>query len=298
MTRLAFFTLLFFIPNLLLAAQEQCIPENKWLIPKSGKTFDMTSFLPQVYEEKMVLLGEHHANKHHHEWQLRLIKNLFTQNANMVIGLEMFPRESQDVLDHWVAGKIGKEAFIEQSNWDQVWSFDFELYYPLLDFARKNAIPLVAINVDKTLLKMTGKVGWENIPVDHRSGISDPAKPTEPYVRQLAISFQGHYSDPSKITKTAFLRFVQQQLLWDRAMAEALSHTRSIHPNKKVVGIVGSWHIINGHGIPHQLRHLNVKNTLTLVPWDEHLSCNKLNQQFADAVYGFPTPNDISISSN
>ena len=281
-----------------LTANEQCIPEGKWLLPGSGKTVKTASFLPQMYKEDVILMGEHHANQSHHEWQLDILQRLQQNNPNLAIGLEMFPRRMQPLLDKWVSKKVNEQEFIDASEWDDIWAYDFNHYSPLLKFARENNIPLIAINVDKSLLKMVGKHGWENIPQQHRGGISDPAKPTRPYVRQLAVSFQGHYEDPSQVSRQAFARFVQQQLLWDRAMAEALATTRAKYPTKQLIGIVGSWHIINGHGIPHQLNSLGIDKTLTLVPWDKHLSCDSVNQQFADAIFGSVTTKAVSLSND
>ncbi|MDH3325258.1 MAG: ChaN family lipoprotein [Gammaproteobacteria bacterium] len=281
-----------------LQADEQCIPKEQWLLPGSGKTLTTEDYLPQVYKEDLILLGEHHENASHHQWQLTLLKKLYANNPGIVIGLEMFPRRMQPLLDKWINKTIDKDAFIKASEWDDIWAYDFNHYLPILAFARDNNIPLIAINIDKSLLKMAGKHGWNNIPKQHRNGIGDPAKPTEPYVRQLAISFQGHYEDPLKASKQAFMRFVQQQQLWDRAMAEALASARQDNPGKQIVGIVGSWHIIDGHGVPYQLKSLGVTDTLSLVPWDKHLDCASLNPQFADAIFGTLPNDNISISEN
>jgi len=279
-------TLLAFLISFHLQAAEHCIPQGKWLLPSSGDTLSNADFLPRLYQENVIFLGEHHENLRHHQWQLALLKKLHEKNPNIIIGLEMFPRRVQPVLDQWIKKRINSSEFIKASEWDDIWSTDFTLYLPILAFAREKQIPLVAINVDRSLLKMVGKLGWHNIPKQHRRGIGDPAKPSKAYVRQLAISFQGHYSDPSKATKQAFLRFVQQQLLWDRAMAEAIASAKQKNPDKQLINIVGSWHIIDGHGIPYQLKSLGIDKTLSLVPWSEHLSCTSVTKQFADAIFG------------
>ncbi len=264
----------------------QCVPKEKWLIPSSGETVDYAAYFSNISKKDVILLGEHHANENHHIWQLNLIKKIYKNNPDLIIGLEMFPRRVQAILDQWIERKIEPKAFQKAVEWDDIWAYDFDFYLPLLTFARENNIKLIAINVDKSLLKMVRKVGWKNIPDQHRMGITDPAKPTEPYVRLLASSFQSHFADPSRITKTGFWRFVQQQLLWDRAMAEALANVRNKNPNSKIIGIVGSWHIIDGYGIPYQLENLNINNVMRLVPWDENLDCNSISPLFADAIYG------------
>jgi hypothetical protein len=45
-----------------------------------------------------------------------------------------------------------------------------------------------------------------------------------------------------------FKRFVEAQLTWDRAMAEALAEARQNFGNAVVVGILGSGHVAGGRG--------------------------------------------------
>ena len=279
------FLLIISTPNF---AQNSCIPENKWFIPKTGEISTFTEYVSQIPNSGIILLGEHHENVAHHQWQLKTLSALYKKEPNMAIGLEMFPQYLQNVLDDWVNNKIDKKTFIELSQWDEIWAYEFDDYLPLFEFARKNHIPLIAINVQKSLLQMIRKVGWKNIPENHRQGISDPAQPSKNYVRQLAVSFQRHFDPDKKINKKSFLKFVEQQLLWDRAMAQGLAKNTSKYP--LIVGLLGSWHIINGFGVPHQLKDLNQKQIVSFVPWDEHLDCETISDQFADAIYGASTP--------
>ena len=58
-----------------------------------------------------------------------------------------------------------------------------------------------------------------------------------------------------------FKGFLDNQLTWDRAMAEALSLevSQDVRRNPTlVVGIMGSSHVRFGHGVPHQLECLGV----------------------------------------
>ena len=269
-------------------AEESCIPTNKWFVPNTGGLFTTKEYNPQLPSKGIVLLGEHHENSAHHRWQLEIIKSLHKKQPNMAIGLEMFPRYLQHLLDDWLSRKIDNDTFINLSQWNEIWSVDFNEYRPIFEYARDNSIPLVAINVQKQLLQMVREVGWQNIPEDHRQGISDPAKPSKHYLTQLAVSFQRHFTDPSQIDKRAFARFVEQQQLWDRVMAESLAENHPKYP--LVVGLMGSWHIINGFGVPHQLKDLKQNQVVSYVPWDQHLDCHALTDQFASAIYGSPTP--------
>lgn len=264
----------------------QCNISNDWYIPAEGISKTDEQVLPALPAEGFVLLGEHHANTAHHQWQLKIIKTLHQKQRDMVIGLEMLPRSSQAALDNWIAGSLTKEEFIQQSGWLDYWSFNFEDYYPILEYARQNKIPLIALNVSHQLLQGIKQVGWDAVPDNHREGVSNPAKPLKEYIRKLAKSFARHGEPDQPLDKTAFLHFLQQQLIWDRAMAEALSQASRQDKAKLVIGLMGSWHIIDKQGVPYQMTDLGHPQVSTLVPWSEHIDCDSVNTNFADAIYG------------
>jgi len=267
-------------------AEKQCMPSENWFIPADNTIKTKTNFSATLPSKGIILLGEHHANESHHIWQLDIIKTLHKKQDNLIIGLEMLPRSSQQALDDWIAGKLSKDQFIEASGWLNYWSFNFEDYFPILGYARKNRIPLIALNVSHELLQGIKQVGWQAVPENHREGISDPAKPLEGYIRKLAKSFARHGKPGAPIDKMAFLHFLQQQLVWDRAMAEAIDKAKAKSENNLIIGLMGSWHIIDKEGVPHQLNSLGHPKVTTLVPWSEHLDCAAVNPAFADAIYG------------
>ena len=179
-------------------------------------------------------------------WQLHTVAALHGRGGNVVIGFEAFPRRLQSVLDDWVAGKLTDEAFLKASEWRQVWGYDAALYMPLFQFARLNRIPMIALNVERTLVAQVGQKGWEAVPVSEREGLSDPAPARLAYQRELAHVYlmkktmppgarslsavQGaSLPEPDEaavteaVTQPEFKRFVEAQLTWDRAMAEALA---------------------------------------------------------------------------
>ena len=78
--------------------------------------------------------------------------------------------------------------------------------------------------------------------------------------------------------------FVDAQLTWDRAMAEALAEARQRQGNPVVVGIIGSEHLRYGHGVPHQLADLGVDGAAVLLPGEPE-DCAELTAGVADAVF-------------
>src|SRR5581483_9736948 len=148
--------------------------------------------LTDAARRDVVLLGEQHDDPDHHAWQLQTLSALHMLRPAMAIGFEAFPRRVQPVLDQWVAGELSPQQFLERTEWRKVWSFPPELYLPLFEFARINRIPLIALNVVRTLVESVGKQGWDAVPVEQREGVSKPAAPSADYDSFLFDVFKEH----------------------------------------------------------------------------------------------------------
>lgn len=276
-------------------AMPACIKPGEWLRMEDGKPVANDVLLKQLSQRRIVLLGEHHTNADHHRWQLQMLAGLFALQPALAIGLEMFPREAQPVLDRWVAGELTEKEFLQQTHWQSGWRFDAGLYLPIFHFARINRIPMHAINVNPVLLGEVRAKGWAAIDAAARQGISDPAPASRDYLEMLANSFAAHRPQashggpPGELKdedKQAFQRFVEGQLLWDRAMAEALAAVAKRQHAPLVVGLMGTGHMVYDFGVPHQLTELGMADTASLIPWDEQIACEEMVPGFAYAVFG------------
>jgi len=284
---------LFIAAPALQAADTDCPAPGQWLLPNvSGAVSASTHHVAaQLSQAHYVLLGEAHNNAAHHFWQLQSLAMVLGSGRELVIGMEMFPRRVQPALDRWVAGELTEREFLEQSEWYRVWRFDAELYLPILRFARMNRVPLVALNVDRKLTSDTAKQGWDAIDPARREVISDPAPATQEYREWLQQAFDQHPEE----YEANFEFFVQAQLVWDRAFAQALRDAHARHPNAVIAGIIGSGHLRYGHGVPHQLRALGADHIRVWLPLDHGQNCSNAEiAGIADAV--FATGNMASAS--
>ena len=280
-----------------------CPAAGQWIIPASGETVAANAVIALHSTSAIVLLGESHGRADHHRWQLHTIAALHGRRPDMVLGVEMLPRRAQPVLDRWVAGELTAAAFLEAVEWDAVWGYDSELYLPLFHFARLHRVPMVALNVDRTLIAEVGREGWASVPEEDRQGVTTPAPAPDGYRRSLAgvyaLKQQLEEDDgmpdemPATVPeeeledilgKPGFQRFVEAQLTWDRAMAEVLAREAMRSERPLVVGIIGRGHLENRWGVPHQLAALDVPNARVLLPWRrEH--CAEITPDLADSVF-------------
>ena len=281
----------------------------QWLDPASGETLPTEQLFTRLASTNVVLLGEQHTTIQHHRWQSYVLAALHSRNSNMVVGFEMLPRRAQPVLDAFSAGTLTEDAFLEQSEWDEVWGYDADLYLPLFHFARLNRLPTVALNVDRELVSLVGDNGWNALTQEQREGLSDPAPASDAYRTSLAklyalkISMRAGPEDTA-ITEPGpevlhdikrsdeFSNFVDAQLTWDRAMAEALAAAYRRDPDALVVGIVGRGHLEYGYGIPHQLSDMGIDDVAVLLPLSATDTCDPLDSELATAVFVIDADSD------
>jgi hypothetical protein len=207
----------------------------------------------------------------------------------------MFPQRAQPVLDRWVAGEIDEARFLRESGWQEFWGFDPALYLPIFHFARMNRIPLVAVNVDRSLIRGVAERGLAALPAAERARIGDlpPALPA--YEQFLFENWRGHLPlDDDRDTPGRddpdFRRFLESQLVWDRAMAQRIAETSARRPAAVVVALLGRAHVAHGWGVPRQLVSLGRTAPLTLLPFDREDDCAELAAGLADAVFGVAAP--------
>src|SRR5882757_8365689 len=300
-------------------AASACAAYGGWIDVKTGQPIDRGAlFRDLVAKTAVVLLGESHTDADHHRWQLHTLAGLHGRGGKLVIGFEAFPRRLQSVLGDWVEGKLTDEAFLKASEWRQVWGYDAALYMPLFQFARLHRIPMIALNVERKLVARVGREGWEAVPESEREGLSNPAPASPAYQRELARiyllkktmppgavgplpgAWEPHMPEPDEaalaeaMKEPEFKRFVEAQLTWDGAMAQALAGARREFSDATIVGVLGSGHVADGHGVPHQLKDLGVTNLTTLIPESVDTACKLVGTSYADIVFTLPPTDKTS----
>jgi uncharacterized iron-regulated protein len=300
-----------------------CSTYGNWIDGASGKAIDGRDLLREFSKwSAVVLLGESHTSPDHHVWQMQTVAALHDRTdksvlgERMVLGFESFPRRLQGVLDDWVAGKLSAEAFLNAVEWRRVWGYDSALYMPLFQFARLNRIPMVALNVERSLVSRVGREGWAAVPQDAREGLTDPAPASEGYLRDLAAvaamkrtmspgggDSQSAPAEPDDaaiaeaMKQPEFKRFVEAQQTWDRAFAQGIADARRKYPNATIVAVLGSGHVAFGYGAAHQLKDLGVTGVVSLIPVSVDTACSRVGKSFANAMFTLPPGGDEGPSS-
>ena len=204
----------------------------------------------EIASRRVVYIGETHDRYDHHLNQLAVIKRLHQQGVELAIGMEFFQRPSQQHLDDYISGEIDEKRLLKLSGYYRNWGYDFRLYRPILEFARRHDIALVALNAPSGLVGQVSEKGFGEVDDEWRAMLPEIQLPADAaYKDRLRRVFEMHSG-----ADRDFDRFLQVQLLWDEYMAESAAAYLKRHPNRKLVVLAGSGHVAEGTGIPQRVQ--------------------------------------------
>ena len=203
--------------------------------------------MDRVADKKIIYVGETHDQFPHHAEELEIIGDLHRRGRRMAIGMEMFERQFQGVLDDYVEGRIDERQLLKGTEYFKRWGFDYNLYRPILLFARSEKIPVLALNQKKEIVDKVFRQGIESLSEEERKSVPPRMDfSDEAYRKRLEKVFKEHDSSGTE----HFDFFYQAQILWDETMAESIARFFEAHPNEQVVALAGSGHLEYGSGIP------------------------------------------------
>ena len=203
-------------------------------------------------DAQVIFLGETHTSVGDLAAQLEIIETLSAQ-SEIAIGLEMFQRPFQPVLDSYLAGDITEAELVEQSEYETRWGYDWEFYAPIVRYAKDNQIPLIALNTPSEVTRQVATDGLDSLSGEALRYIPpvDEIDTTDQAYRD-AISgvFNAHGGAGHSLN---FENFFAAQVLWDETMAERIFTQLEAEPERQMVALVGEGHIAYDYGIPNRV---------------------------------------------
>jgi len=224
------------------------------------KSISFETLMEDLSSTTVIYVGEHHTNKAHHDIQLKILASLFKKNPDLVVGLEMFSRPYQSVLDQWSTGKLDRQEFLEKTHWYANWKYDFELYSDLMEFIRENQIPLIALNIPPYITSNIAVGGLDNLLVSDWNYL--------PLIIDLSVNDHKDYinkifSHHNAKGRENFDYFYAAQCVWEDSMAEAIADSIEDHP---IIVFAGSGHLIRKYGIPYRVYFRKEAPFRTILP--------------------------------
>lgn len=211
-----------------------------------NKPVSFEQMMTDLASASVVYVGESHRRPEHHAVQLKVIEAIYAKKGSISVGMEMFARSYQPVLDQWSDGELTMEELLRQSHWYANWRFDHELYSPILEFVKKNRIQLVALNLPFHIPSKIRVGGLEHLADDEKKYLPAEIDTSNTRHREYVESVFNRHGFNSR---TQFEDFYLAQCVWEDGMAEAVAAHSDHRP---MVVVVGNGHIQFKYGIPER----------------------------------------------
>ena len=227
-----------------------CSSATAVLRVSDNTTIGFSRMMEEVAGVRVLYVGEDHLRKENHAAQLKVIRNLHEQGIPLAIGLEMFTAESQQELDRWVAGRLPPADFVRL--YYREWSMPWPLYRDIFLYAREHRIPLIGLNVPRSVTRKVARQGFAALTPQERkklpSGVTCSVDPA--YRDMIRHAFADHAHDGK-----AFQFFCEAHMLWNKSMAWHLQKFLQEKEGSTVVVLAGVGHAMKG-GIPEEVSEM------------------------------------------
>lgn len=258
---------------------------------RTGRQVDLITFWNQVAAARVVCVGEEHTNPHHHWFQLEVVTQLIAKKRSpLALGMEMFQRPFQGVLEDYAARRIDEAALLSRSGYAERWGYDYGFYGPTIDRARDAGAALLALNAPRELTKAVVRRGIEGLSPDEAKQLPQLVLDDTQHRAWFDATMEemggghGHSTPPTTETEKApepppaeaapspaqpampsMDRIYTAQVVWDESMADGAATWSKGQPTGEVVLLAGNGHC-HDSAIVGRIKRRGVDKVISVQP--------------------------------
>ena len=236
-----------------------------WIRSEDGAVLTLEQVADELSAFDVVFFGEYHSHSGNHLAQMQMFRALHERFADMSLSLEQFERDTQPIVDQYLAGEIGEKVLEKDA---RAWDNYKESYRPLVEYAVVHKLPVIAANAPKSIVICVGKKGPEildKVPQPDRSWIAEELHVEEGAYLDKYISVMGGSShaggrddeadtELSPMMRAMIMRSFAAQVTRDDTMAESIAHHLKAQPGRKVLHLNGNFHSASHLGTVERLK--------------------------------------------
>ncbi len=230
-------------------AAQSYVP-NRVFDTARGAFTDFEAMAAELAKADVVFVGEQHDDPNTHRLELAVLEGLARRGREVIVSLEMFERDAQEPLDHFLMGHMTEAELLKVS---RPWPRYATDYKPLVDFAVSKEWTVVAANVPRPIASEIAKGGLEVLQAksaDERKLFAAELRcPTDDAYFKRFTAAMGSHPAPGATADDARRmaeRYYFSQCVKDETMAESIatSFTASRAGGKRpvIVHFNGAFH--------------------------------------------------------
>jgi uncharacterized iron-regulated protein len=132
----------------------------------TGQAVDLSQALGDVHAGHIVVIGEEHDDRQHHENELAVLRALLRQSLRVSVGMEFLAYPDQPFVDRYVRGDMAEADFLSAVHWGGA---PFAWYRPLVLFPRDAGGETVALNAPEVLTRAIAQRGLDALSDQERA---------------------------------------------------------------------------------------------------------------------------------
>jgi uncharacterized iron-regulated protein len=261
---------------------------------RTQQPIPFVTLIETLARSDVVAFGEEHYHPAIQAFALQMLQALAQQRApRLALALEFLERDQQSVVNEYIHSTMDMDTL--QSRLGASAAF-MRFYFPLLAYARQQRLPVIAMNVPRSIARQVARKGLQltlqQLTDNERAYLPEPlAAVTLPYRTYFLDTVAAYHPVQGEEAE----RFVEASHLKDDTMAAALTMFLDQHRGFTVLAIAGRFHFDYGKAIPALLRqrnpHLRIAGITALaVDADRSIDLQRLaHEQIADYLW-FTTP--------
>ena len=221
---------------------------------RSKQIITIEQLVQNSMDADVIFFGEEHNDSAGHYLEDTIFKALHRQFGNkLALSMEMFETDNQLALNEYLENKIDESRFSKDV---RLWN-NYKDYRPMIEFAKKNKIKVIAANPPRRYVTMVSRRGMRSL--DSLSKEAKKFLPSLPY-----DTLTGYYREKfMQVMKGSpggdNPRVYHSQSLWDAGMSYSIYRFLRKNKGMKIFHCVGKFHVDEKLGTAAQLHMRNKK---------------------------------------
>jgi uncharacterized iron-regulated protein len=201
----------------------------------------------------VVAIGEEHYHPDIQAFALRLLQAIAQRRPQqLALAMEFLERDQQTTVDAYLAGTIDHLTLQNRLGVSAAFMRD---YFPLLHYARQQALPVIAMNIPRRIAQQVAREGLEKT-LQRLSSHDRAHLPVA--LSAIAPSYRSYFLQAvaahHQLHGAQAEYFVQASHLKDDTMAESLARFLATRPGYTILALAGRFHFDYGKAIPALLQ--------------------------------------------
>lgn len=254
----------------------QKTPEIYHIFDAQGKEVSYEKMIKTVSATDVVFFGEIHNCVISHWMELKVLEDLTENNKKLKVGMEMLEADNQLIIDEYTSSLISSDRFEEECRLWPNYSTDYE---PLVYYAKRHHLPLIATNVPRryaSVVKEKGLASLDSLSAEAKRYLPKlPIKYVENKNAQEGFALMGVLGK-AKESKPQLM--AQAQAIKDATMGWFIA--QNLKKGEQMIHFNGTYHSDARNGIIPYLLEYRPKTTISTIRAVRQEEINKIEKDY------------------